>query len=34
MWYGVVEAGPVGEGVSPDVGAEEVLAVDGSGDVP
>ena len=33
MWYCVVEAGPVGECVSPDIGAEEVLAVNGGGDI-
>ena len=33
MWYCIVEAGPVGECVSPDIGAEEVLPVDGGGDV-
>jgi hypothetical protein len=33
VWYGVVQAGPMSEGVGPDVGAEKVLAMDGGGDV-
>ena len=33
VWDCIVEAGPVGECVSPDIGAEEVLPVDGGGDI-
>jgi hypothetical protein len=33
VWDGVVETGPVGQCMSPDVGAEEILPVDGCGNV-
>ena len=33
VWECIVEAGPVSEGMCPDVGAQEVLSVDGGGDV-